>query len=81
MIKYRVIVLKHAEKERLKLSLKDQERVLEVLISLETNPFQGKKLHGDYDGAWSLRVWPYRIIYTVQKAIVTVTVVKIGHRK
>ena len=81
MTKYKVIVLKRAEKERRKLSPKDQDRVLQALVSLETDPFRGKQLHGDYGGAWAIRVWPYRVIYTIEKEIVTVKVVKIGHRK
>ena len=81
MTKYKVIVLKHAEKERCKLPPRDQERVLLALISLETDPFRGKQLHGDYEGAWAIRVWPYRIIYTIDRKIVTVTVLKIGHRQ
>ena len=81
MTKYKVIVLKRAEKERRKLPPKDQERVLQALVSLETDPFRGKQLHGDYEGAWAIRVWPYRIIYTIDQKIVTVTVLKIGHRQ
>lgn len=81
MTNYKVIVLKKAEKERRTLPPKDQKRVLQALISLETDPFRGKKLHGDFLGAWAIRVWPYRIIYTIDRSIVTVTVFGIGHRQ
>lgn len=80
-MRYNVIVLKRAEKERSKLPAKDQQRILAALVSLQTAPFRGKKLEGDFAGAWAIRVWPYRIIYTIEKHLVTVTVVKIGHRK
>lgn len=81
MTHYTVIVLKKAEKERRMLPPKDQKRVLQAFISLETDPFRGKKLHGDFQGAWAIRVWPYRIIYTIDREIVTVTVLKVGHRQ
>ena len=76
-----VIILKHAEKERRKLPPKDQKRILKAIISLETDPFRGKQLHGDFAGAWAIRVWPYRVVYTIESNIVTVTVLRIGHRK
>lgn len=81
MMTYKVITLARAEKQLSKLPRKDQKRVLQALASLETDPFRGKLLHGDYAGAWAIRVWPYRIVYTIEKKLVTVIVVKIGHRK
>lgn len=78
---YKVITLSRAKKQLSKLPPKEQQRVVQVLTSLETDPFRGKQLHGDYEGAWAIRAWPYRIIYTIEKALVTVTVLKIGHRK
>jgi mRNA-degrading endonuclease RelE of RelBE toxin-antitoxin system len=41
----------------------------------------GKKLQGDHKGQRSLRVWPYRIVYVVQQKVVTIAVLKIGHRQ
>ncbi|MBI3332079.1 type II toxin-antitoxin system RelE/ParE family toxin [Candidatus Peregrinibacteria bacterium] len=78
---YRVIILARAKKQLSKLPPKEQRRIVQALASLETDPFRGKQLHGDYEGAWAIRVWPYRIIYTIKKELVTVTVVRIGHRK
>ena len=78
---YKVVILKHAQKEALLLPKKDQQRITSAIASLMTDPYRGKKLQGNFKGAWSIRVWPYRIIYNNKKKIVTVTVVKIGHRK
>ena len=78
---YIVDIKKKAQRELLALPKKDQLRVLGAMEILSKNPFVGKKLHGEYTGAWSLRVWPYRIIYTIHQHIVTVTVVAIGHRQ
>ena len=78
---YTVLLLSRAKKQLSKLPAKEQKRIVQALTSLETDPFRGKQLHGNYEGAWAIRVWPYRIMYTIEKEIVTVTVVRIGHRK
>ncbi|MCK5017652.1 MAG: type II toxin-antitoxin system RelE/ParE family toxin [Candidatus Peribacteraceae bacterium] len=41
----------------------------------------GKKLKGSLDGLWVIRVVPFRIVYSINKKIVTVSVVSIGNRK
>lgn len=45
------------------------------------DPFIGKKLEGRFEGAYSYRVWPYRIIYRVYKNLLIVVVVHVGHRQ
>jgi addiction module RelE/StbE family toxin len=55
--------------------------VFDALEGLREDPYAGKKLQGELYGLYSLRVWPYRIIYMVEKRIITVTVVAIGQRK
>ncbi len=60
---------------------KDQQRILDAFELLRENPVAGKKLEGEYEGFRSLRVWPYRIIYAVDHGMITVTVVRVGHRK
>lgn len=80
-MKYRVVVVRRAQKEVLRFPSKDQRRITLAIISLEMDPFRGKQLQGEHEGKWSMRVWPYRIIYTIEKEIVTVTVLRIGHRK
>lgn len=78
---YKLEVKTKALKQLESLSKKDQQRVLAAFDVLRENPTAGKKLEGRYKGFRSLRVWPYRIIYAVDHSIVTVTVVKVGHRK
>ena len=78
---FAVVLKKKAEKQYNGLPEKDREKVLATLQGLRENPWQGKKLQGELSGLFSLRVWPYRIIYTIEKQIVTVTVVAIGQRK
>lgn len=78
---YRVEVKKKAKKEIQALPKKDQERIISAFDVLRENPFTGKRLEGKYEGAWTFRVWPYRIIYTINRNIVTVTVLRVGHRQ
>ncbi len=78
---YRVVVTKQARKESEKLSMNDRRRIADAISSLQHEPFRGKRLLGELAGKWSLRVWPYRIIYTIEKGVVTVTVLRVGHRK
>lgn len=78
---YHLEVKKRAAKEIAALQKKDKQRVLEALDTLRENPFVGKKLEGDYQGSWSLRVWPYRIIYLIDRKVVTVWVLRVKHRQ
>lgn len=78
---YSVVLKATAAKELCKLPWKDQGRIRSAIDHLAEDPFFGKAMQGDCKGMFSIRVWPYRIIYTIQKNIVTVTVVAIGHRK
>jgi mRNA-degrading endonuclease RelE of RelBE toxin-antitoxin system len=42
-----------------------QKKVRKQLNLLEKNKIIGKKLHGDLKNKYSIRVWPYRIIYQI----------------
>lgn len=55
-------------------------RIKRALFKLLQNPHAGKKLKGDLAGQYSLRIWPYRIIYYL-KSRKDVIVTDIGHRK
>ncbi|OIO53687.1 hypothetical protein AUJ46_04425 [Candidatus Peregrinibacteria bacterium CG1_02_54_53] len=78
---FRVELTKSAEKDVCRLSKKDQGRIFRGLESLKNDPFSGKKLQGPLEGLWSLRVWPYRIIYEIQKKKILVTVIAVKQRK
>ena len=78
---YKIIILKRAQKGVRRVPFKDKQRIAYAIASLALNPFQGKQLQGEHSGAWAIRVWTYRIIYTIDRNTITVTVIKIGHRK
>ena len=60
-----------------------QEKVLEAIKRLETNPLgpphKIKKLKGKGIGQWRLEVWPYRVRYDIIKQ--DVVLYRVRHRK
>ena len=81
LLMYSIVLRSKAQKQYGHLPEKDRARVLEALHGLREDPFAGKKLRGDLLGCYAIRVWPYRIIYIIEKNIITVTVLAIGHRR
>ena len=65
------------------LSAAVQEKILEAIQRLETNPFgpppKIKKLKGQSIGQWRLEVWPYRVRYDIVGQ--TVVLYRVRHRK
>ena len=68
-----------------KLDRSAQQRIVRFLnerIAGEHDPRQfGKPLTGDRGGLWRYRVGQYRIVCRLQDDVLTVLVVRIGHRK
>ncbi len=79
---YTVVVVKTAKKQLLKLPAFVIKEIYKELKSFETVPFPFgyKKLHG-FENLYRIRVGQYRIIYSVENNILTITVIKIAHRK
>jgi mRNA interferase RelE/StbE len=78
---YRIIISTRAMKDMRKVSADMRRKIDGAINMLSEHPFVGKKLHADFEGLRSLRVWPYRIIYAIDRHIVTVTVLRVGHRQ
>jgi addiction module RelE/StbE family toxin len=76
-----VLLKRKAEKELNKLPGLFKDRIVKALFQLQQDPFLGKSLLGKLHGFYSLRVWPYRIIYTIYKRDLVVFVVAIAHRQ
>lgn len=59
---------------------KVQIRITNALERLQHNPRSGKKLEGKLKDRYSVRIWPYRILYKFnEKRDIIIT--DIGHRK
>jgi mRNA interferase RelE/StbE len=76
------IRLEHrAEKEYEKLDKSTQIKILKAFDTLAEDPFCGKKLGGELEGSYSIRVWPYRILYLMFPKQKTILILRIAHRK
>lgn len=78
---YKVILARIAEKDLNKISRKHKPQVIAALFDIKENPYLGKSLKGKFFGYYSLRAWPYRIIYRINKNKSIIFVIRIGHRQ
>lgn len=78
---YEIILSKRSAKNLKKLHGKNREKVLKTLFALKENPYFGKPLIGELKGLYSIKAWPYRIIYEIIKNRLVIHVLHIGHRK
>ena len=65
--KFEIRITRHAEKDIRKLSPKLKNKLYDVLTEvIAANPFEGKKLLGDFEGSYSYRLnIKDRIIYSI----------------
>ena len=80
---YTVRFKKSAEKELEKLPTQIIKRISKAIDSLAVNPRPAgsKKLEGQKESLWRIRIGDYRVIYLVEDVIRIVEIRRIGHRK
>ncbi|MFZ0562027.1 MAG: type II toxin-antitoxin system RelE/ParE family toxin [Terriglobales bacterium] len=82
---WRVEISRTAEKQIKKLNRNAQEAIVRFLrervLAAENPRLLGKPLHGDKGGLWRYRVGDYRLICDIQDELITVLVLRVGHRK
>ena len=80
---YRISIRKAALKELEVLPLKESRKVSAAIDSLAENPRPSgcKKLKGEQEYIWRIRVGDYRVLYKIDDEILVVEVGKIGNRK
>ncbi|MDO8589422.1 MAG: type II toxin-antitoxin system RelE/ParE family toxin [Armatimonadota bacterium] len=78
---YRVLILRRAQKELSELPAIAYDRVREALLSLSSDPRprQSRKLASR--NGWRLRIGDYRVIYEINDADRTITILHVGHRR
>ncbi len=76
-----VILTLQAKKDFLKLQKSQRKKVQKRLLYLESNSYVGKRLLGEFEGLRSLRAWPQRIIYLIDKKKKEIWIVSILHRQ
>jgi len=82
MASYKIEWKQSAQKELKKLQNKTISRILQTIETLPDNPHPpgSRKLHGA-EYTYRLRAGDYRIIYSVYSDILTIEIVRIGHRR
>ena len=80
---YLVVFTESAEKELAVLPKPDYKKITAAIDSLAANPFPHGylKLEGTKEKLFRIRKGNYRIIYIVDHNVITITILKVSHRK
>lgn len=80
---YTISIRKEALKELAVLPKKSVAQIKTAIDTLADNPRPAgcKKLKGQQESLWRIRVGDYRVIYAIEDAIKVVNIRKVGHRK
>jgi mRNA-degrading endonuclease RelE of RelBE toxin-antitoxin system len=76
-----VLLTPAATKQLAKLPRVTHSSIFRQLNYLKENPFAGKPLKRNLKGHYSLKTWPYRIIYTIIKNKQIILITAIEHRQ
>lgn len=81
MANYKLVIKDSVAKDLRPIPNKDVRRILDRIEELAENPRPPgvEQLTGDIK--YRIRQGNYRILYTIEDEVVTVTVVKVGHRR
>jgi mRNA-degrading endonuclease RelE of RelBE toxin-antitoxin system len=78
---WRLVAASSARRDIQTLPEKYATAILELLPIIAANPRRvGKPLRFEYEGRWSARRGPYRIIYSIDEKSRMITVLAVGHR-
>jgi mRNA interferase RelE/StbE len=79
---YHVVFTRRALRDLSALPQNDRARLAKRIDGLANDPRpHGAKKLEDLEGLYRLRVGDYRVLYTIEDQVVTVTVVRVGHRR
>jgi mRNA interferase RelE/StbE len=78
---WQLLAASSARRDIHRLPAKYAAAILELLPVIAANPKRlGKSLRFEYEGRWSARRGPYRIIYGIDEEARTVTILAVGYR-
>ena len=80
---YKIAIVKKAYKELEALPSKTNAQIVQAIDGLkeEPRPPGCKKLKGEAETIWRIRVGDYRILYFIEDTIRIVEIRRVGHRK
>ena len=82
MASYKVEISKNVRKKDLpSIPKPDALKIVKRIESLAENPFPEEAIRLKGREEWRIRQGDYRILYVVEHDVVTVFVVKVGHRR
>jgi mRNA interferase RelE/StbE len=58
-----------------------KRRIDQQIKTLETQPYSGKRLRGEFEGSYSFRVGDYRVIYWLDEAARRIVLLTVAHRR
>ena len=76
-----VLLTEEANKQYNKLIKTDKIKVDKKILLLFNDSRAGKKLSGEFIGKYSLKAWPYRIIYIIEESKKIIWILSILHRQ
>jgi len=80
-VKYRIELTPRFDKELMKLPKSARACIAETIKELKSSPYSFKKLHGELEGLYSMRVGDYRAIYTIDENRGLVLLLSVANRK
>ena len=78
---FRLETTRKFEKDFRKLAADLKHRVDQQVKTLETQPYSGKRLRGEFEGSYSFRIGDYRVIYWVDETEKRVVLLMVAHRR
>lgn len=78
--KYFVYVSTQIRKSLLRIPSPWIERIEKAIDELELNPYRGEKMSGDMSYSRKIKIWPYRIIYKIEKDKRIIKITEASHR-
>ncbi len=78
---FRLETTRKFEKDFKKLAPDLKRRIDQQVKILETQPYSGKRLRGEFEGNYSLRVGDYRVIYWFDESARRIVLLTVAHRR
>ncbi|MDO8676671.1 MAG: type II toxin-antitoxin system RelE/ParE family toxin [Candidatus Azambacteria bacterium] len=78
--RYNIQIPKLARKVMSKIPLPWSERIIKTIGQLSADPYLGEKMSGKLSDCRKIRVWPYRVIYKIDKRAKTILIVEVNNR-